>query len=162
MEVLGDSQVNGSPTCQTRFEQHQDVPGCLKLLGGIRMKWQTHRGSVHQLRLWTPAGKSWALRDTDPDSLWSAWRVVLCERPGACLSGRLEQEEIFKKTKKVLSGYLENSATAATPTFPGCFGAASLASVVGLPLPIGLWLCPYPGHSSRGCPTTPATPVVCN
>ena len=30
---LGESQVNGSLPCQTRFEQHQDGPECLKLLG---------------------------------------------------------------------------------------------------------------------------------
>ena len=32
-EFLGESQVNSSLPCQTRFEQHQDGPGCLKSLG---------------------------------------------------------------------------------------------------------------------------------
>ena len=55
--VLEDSQVNGSLPCQTgKIEQHQDEPGYLKLLGGIKTKWQTHWDSVHLLRLWTPAG----------------------------------------------------------------------------------------------------------
>ena len=65
---LGESQVIGSLPRQTRFEQYQDSPGCLKLLGGIRTKWQTCRGSVHPLRLWTLAGKSWTLMDPDLDS----------------------------------------------------------------------------------------------
>ena len=30
---LEESQVNGSLPCQTRFEQHQEGPGCLKSLG---------------------------------------------------------------------------------------------------------------------------------
>ena len=50
--------------------------------GGIRLKWQTHRGSVHPLRLQTLARKSWAMTDSDPDSPWYGWRVGLCERPG--------------------------------------------------------------------------------
>ena len=50
---LEESQVNSSLPCQTgKFEQHQDGPGCLKCLGEIRAKWQTHRGGVHPLRLW--------------------------------------------------------------------------------------------------------------
>ena len=45
---LAKSQVSSSLPCQTeRFEQHQDGPGCLKSLGRIRTKWQTHRGGVH-------------------------------------------------------------------------------------------------------------------
>ena len=52
---------------------------------GVKTKWQTHRVGVHSLRLWTPAGKSWALTDPDPVSPQSGWRVELCERPGACL-----------------------------------------------------------------------------
>ena len=31
---LGDSKVNGSLPCHTRFEQHQEGPGCLKWQGG--------------------------------------------------------------------------------------------------------------------------------
>ena len=27
---------------------------------------------------------SWAVTDPDLDSLWSGWKVGLCERPGAC------------------------------------------------------------------------------
>ena len=30
----GGEPVNGSLPCQTRFEQHQETPGCLKLQGG--------------------------------------------------------------------------------------------------------------------------------
>ena len=30
---LGETQVNGSLPCQTRFEQHQDGLGCLKWVG---------------------------------------------------------------------------------------------------------------------------------
>ena len=32
--LLGKSLVNGSVPCQTRLEQHQERPGCLKLQGG--------------------------------------------------------------------------------------------------------------------------------
>ena len=32
--LLGESLVNGSLPCQTRLEQHQDRPGCLKSQGG--------------------------------------------------------------------------------------------------------------------------------
>ena len=28
--------------------------------------------------------KSWAMIDPDPDSLWSGWKVGLCERSGTC------------------------------------------------------------------------------
>ena len=28
--------------------------------------------------------KSWAMMDPDPDSLWSYWKVVLCEMLGSC------------------------------------------------------------------------------
>ena len=52
---------------------------------GIRTKWQTQRGGVHLLRLWTQAGKSWAVMDPDPVSPRSGWRVGLCERTGASL-----------------------------------------------------------------------------
>ena len=82
---LGESQVNGSLPCQTRFEQHRNGPGCLQSLEGIRTKWQTHRGSVHLLRLWTPAGKSWAMAGPETDSPQSGWRVGLHERPDTCL-----------------------------------------------------------------------------
>ena len=34
--------------------------------GGIRTKWQTHRGTVYPLRPWTLAGKRWAMIDPDP------------------------------------------------------------------------------------------------
>ena len=56
---LEESQVDSFLPCQTRrFEQHQDRHGCFKSLGEIKMKWQTHRGSVHPLRLWTLARSS--------------------------------------------------------------------------------------------------------
>ena len=32
--LLGESWVNGSLPCHTRFEQHQKIPGCLKSQGG--------------------------------------------------------------------------------------------------------------------------------
>ena len=32
--LLGESGAKGSLPCQTRFEQHQETPGCLKLQGG--------------------------------------------------------------------------------------------------------------------------------
>ena len=32
--LLGESQVNGYLPCQTRLEQHQERPGCLKSQGG--------------------------------------------------------------------------------------------------------------------------------
>ena len=54
---LEENQFNGSLPCQTgRFEKNQDRPGSLMWLGGIKTRWQMHRGSVHPLRLWTPAG----------------------------------------------------------------------------------------------------------
>ena len=41
-----------SPTRAGRAAQHQEGPGCLKLLGVIETKWDTHRGSIHPLGLW--------------------------------------------------------------------------------------------------------------
>ena len=60
------------------------------------MKWETHRGGTNLLGLWTQApkklgcratpgeGRSWALSDPDLDSLWTGWKVGLCEKPFAC------------------------------------------------------------------------------
>ena len=54
---LEEIQVNNSFLCQTgRIERHQDGPGFLKLLEGIEMKWQMHRGGVHPVRLWPLSG----------------------------------------------------------------------------------------------------------
>ena len=54
---LVENQVDGSLPCHTgRIERHQDEPGGLKSLGGIRMKWQTHSRGIYLLRLWTPDG----------------------------------------------------------------------------------------------------------
>ena len=44
-----------SPTRAGRAAQHQEGPGSWKSLGEIEMKWETHRGDVHLLGLWTPA-----------------------------------------------------------------------------------------------------------
>ena len=53
---LEESHINSSLPYQTRrIEQHQDGPGCLKLLQGIKTKWEKHRGGVHPLELWTVA-----------------------------------------------------------------------------------------------------------
>ena len=52
-ESLDESQINSSlPSHTGRIEWHQDGPGCLKSLGGIKMKWEVHRGGVHPPRLW--------------------------------------------------------------------------------------------------------------
>ena len=61
---LGESQVNGSYHCQTRFELYQGRPGCLRLLGRISMKWQTHRGQC-------------VLAET----VNSGWEDLGCDRP---------------------------------------------------------------------------------
>ena len=53
---LDESQVNSFLPCQTeRTEWHQNGPGCLKLLGGIKTKWEMHRCGVFPLGLWTAA-----------------------------------------------------------------------------------------------------------
>ena len=44
-----------SPTKAGRASWHQEGPGCLKSLGGIKMKWERHRGGIHPLGLWKPA-----------------------------------------------------------------------------------------------------------
>ena len=36
--LVGESQVNSSLPCQTRFEQHQEGPGCLKSQRGTKDK----------------------------------------------------------------------------------------------------------------------------
>ena len=41
-----------SPTRAGRAAWHQEGPGFWKLLGGIEMKWETHRGGTHPLGLW--------------------------------------------------------------------------------------------------------------
>ena len=53
-----------------------------EVTGGIRTKWQTHRGWVHPLRLWMLARKSWAVTDPDLVSPWTGWRVGLYDKPG--------------------------------------------------------------------------------
>ena len=52
------------------------------------------------MRLWTLAGKSWALTDPDPHSPQSGWRVGLCERPLAFLEQQASTGGIFSKRKK--------------------------------------------------------------
>ena len=39
--LLGESRVNGSLPFQTRFEQHQERPGCLKSQGGAGRRIRT-------------------------------------------------------------------------------------------------------------------------
>ena len=54
---LEESQVNDSFHCQRGgIQRHQDGPGCLKSLGGIKTKWQMHKGGVYPLRQWKTAG----------------------------------------------------------------------------------------------------------
>ena len=53
---LEERKINSSLLCQTgRTEKHQDGVRCLKSVGGIKMKWEMHRGGVHPLGLWMPA-----------------------------------------------------------------------------------------------------------
>ena len=54
---LEENQVNSSLPCQAgRIKWHQYGPGCLKSLGGIKTKWQMHKGGVYPLRQWKTAG----------------------------------------------------------------------------------------------------------
>ena len=85
-----------SPTREGRANKHQEGPRCWMSLGGIEMKWETHRGGTHLLGLWmlapdkcgcqaTPGeGRSWAVSDPYSDSLQTGWKVVLCEKLCAC------------------------------------------------------------------------------
>ena len=63
--------------------------------------------------------KSWAVTDPGPDSLWSSWKVEVCERGRALLRrGRLEQEEfvkIFKKGFRWLFRELDHSSRPPPP-----------------------------------------------
>ena len=72
----------------------------LEVTGGNKDEMANTWGSVHPLRLWTPAGKSWAqttLIRIVP-GLVGEWG---CVRGQALIwSDRLEQEEFFKKEKK--------------------------------------------------------------
>ena len=44
-----------SPTRAGRAAWHQEGTGCLKSLGGIETKWETHKGGIHPLGLWMQA-----------------------------------------------------------------------------------------------------------
>ena len=62
-----------SPTRAGSAGWHKEGPECFKSMGGIEMKWETHRGGAHPLGLWTPApeklkcqatpgeGRGWAM-----------------------------------------------------------------------------------------------------
>ena len=98
--VLEETLVNGSLPCQTgRIECRQDGPGCLSLLGGINevagaqgqcsSAETVDAGWVITREIGEPGDTwrretSWAVTDTDTDSLQSGWKVGLSERLGAC------------------------------------------------------------------------------
>ena len=69
----------------------------MKSLRGIRTKWQTHRGSVHPLRLWRQAGKSWSARNPDWIVLGMIGELGCVRGQVLVGSGRLE---VFQKEKK--------------------------------------------------------------
>ena len=72
----------------------------LEVGGGIRTKWQTQRGGVYPLRLWTQAEKSWAVSGPDQDSPRLVRELGCVTVQVLVWSSRLEQEEFFKKKKK--------------------------------------------------------------
>ena len=43
-----------SPTRAGRAAWHQEGPACWKSLWGLEMNWETHRGGIHPVGLWTP------------------------------------------------------------------------------------------------------------
>ena len=57
--ALDESQLSypaaPSPPTAGKAASHQERPGFLKLLGGTKKQWETHRGGVPPLGLWSPA-----------------------------------------------------------------------------------------------------------
>ena len=43
-----------SPIRAGRAAWHQEGPACWKSLWGLEMNWETHRGGIHPVGLWTP------------------------------------------------------------------------------------------------------------
>ena len=122
--ILGREPNQQLPPWQTgRIEWHQDGPGCLKSLGGIKMKWETQRDHIHPLRLWTPAASlpeklgSWLTPGEGKrvGLWWTLTKIVSslvgklgCVRGLALVrSGRLELDDFVQKT--ALRGCLGNS-----------------------------------------------------
>ena len=105
------------------------------------------------------------MTDPDSDSLWSGWRVGLCERPGVCMERQAFIGGIFQKEKgkkEVLSGSLENSPTTVAPASftppPHHRIPEAMEAECSCLQPQGggqLILLPGP---SRGCTLTPETP----
>ena len=68
----------------------------LEVAGGNRDEVGNTWGGTHPLGLWTPApeklrcqatpgeGRIWAVLDPESDSLWTGWKVGLCEKLCAC------------------------------------------------------------------------------
>ena len=112
--TLGESQVNGSLPCQTRLEQHEERPGCLKSQGGKEGLSGKHRENVGmgwgELRV----GLCGALTRTAPGLAGE----VGCVRAQALPC--TEQKDFLKK-KETVGGSLGNSAAAAPVSSPpGC------------------------------------------
>ena len=55
---LGENQFNGSLPYQTRFEQHQEGPGCLKSWGGDKDEMASIQGHYAPTETMVAAGKS--------------------------------------------------------------------------------------------------------
>ena len=72
----------------------------LEAIDGNKDKVANTQGWCAPTEMWTPAGKSWAVTDTDLVSPQSGWRVGLCKRPGTCMEWQAWVGGIFQKKKK--------------------------------------------------------------
>ena len=72
-----------SPTTAERAAQYQEGSGCWKLLGIIERKWETHKGGLDPLVLWT-LGRSLPEKLGSWTTLGEGRSVGLCEKLGAC------------------------------------------------------------------------------
>ena len=101
-----------SPTREGRANKHQEGPRCWMSLGGIEMKWETHRGDVHLLGLWTPAPEQLGCWETPGEGR----RVEPCQTLTWILS-RLVRKLGYVKSCVVVKnsgqGFVRNSGAVA-------------------------------------------------
>ena len=91
-----------SSTRAGRAAWHQKGPGCWKSLQGIETKWETCRGGVHPLGLWT-------LARSLPEKLGSHVSLAKGRRVGPCWTPTLIVYRLVRKLGSVKSHALVNT-----------------------------------------------------
>ena len=91
-----------SPTRAGRAAWQPEGSECLKLLGGIETKWETCRGGVHPLGLWT-------LARSLPEKLGSHVSLAKGRRVGPCWTPTLIVYRLVRKLGSVKSHALVNT-----------------------------------------------------